>query len=129
MLPTFNLPPVGPKQGKVWGDTQLAWAWNNTEAHVIAVKAGGFCSRHSHQHKWNRFFVLRGELAVRIFHEGDEHDTTIIRAGQVSDVPPGVRHEFEALEDTLAVEFYWTTLEAGDIERFGTHGGMRERKS
>ncbi len=125
MLPTFNIPPIGPKMGKVWGTTQLVFAWNGVEAHSIRVKKGGYCSRHSHEHKWNRFVVMEGRLKVTIFYDDGKEDSTTIEAGGVSDVPPGVRHEFEALDDVLAMEQYWTMLDPGDIDRHGTEGGMR----
>lgn len=125
MLPTFNVPPMGPRMGKVWGVTQLGFSFNSTEAHAILVRQGGYCSRHSHSQKWNRFFVLSGRLVVRIFHTEDLCDETIIGEGQVTDVPPGAKHEFEALEDTIAVEFYWVTLDALDIDRHGTQGGVK----
>jgi len=123
-LPTFNVPPIGPKQGKLWGKTQLVFAFNSTEAHGITVNKGGYCSKHLHKTKWNRFLVLQGELLVRIFFDKGV-DETIIGPGGVTDVPPGVLHQFEALSDVLAVEFYWVPLEAGDIERpEGNVGGM-----
>lgn len=119
-------PAIGPKQGKFWGETQLAFGLNGIEAYPIHVVAGGFCSRHRHEHKWNRFYVLSGALRVLIFNSEtiDKPDVTIIRKGEVSDVPPGVRHEFLALEDTIAVEFYWTELDANDIVR-DTVGGIQ----
>lgn len=126
MLPTFSVPVIGPRQGKVWGTTQLAFAWNGVEAHSIFVKRGGYCSRHSHKNKWNRFVVLSGRLAIRLYHDGQTPDETIIGNGQVSDVSPEVMHEFEALEDTMAMELYWTVLDAGDIDRHGTVGGMKK---
>ena len=127
-VPTFNMPPIGPRMGKTWGTTQLVFAFNGVESHGIFVKAGGFCSQHTHESKWNRFYVLKGGLLVRVHHENGETDDTIIAAGQITDVPPGVRHSFEALEDTLAIEYYWTVLEADDIDRHGTRGGVKEKK-
>jgi len=115
MLPTFNIPPIGPWQGKCWGRTRLLFAHNSTELHLIEAKPGYRCSRHYHSQKWNRFAVVSGRLAVRIFE--DEMDETIIGPGQVTDVPPGVQHEFEALEYTVAIECYWVTLDPQDIER------------
>ena len=128
MLPTFNIPPIGPRQGKLWGVTQLVFAYNGVEAHSIDVKSGGFCSRHDHVAKWNRFIVTKGRLLVRIFQKNGEsiQDETIIGPGQITDVPPGVQHQFEALEDTNAIEFYWTVLDAGDIDRHGTEGGIND---
>lgn len=125
MLPTFNVPPIGPRQGKVWGTTQLGFAYNGTEAHGIVVTKGGYCSRHSHRTKWNRFQVLSGQLEVLLFRTETEYDKTIIGAGQITDVPPGIVHAFEALEDTIAVEYYWTVLDTEDIDRHGTEGGTR----
>lgn len=121
MLPTFNIPPVGPRQGKVWGDTQLVFAFNSTELHLIRAKAGYRCSRHYHQSKWNRFIVINGRLTIRIFRDG-ELDETILVPGTVTDVPPGVLHEFEADQDTIAVECYWVPLDPLDIERESTGG-------
>ena len=128
MLPTFNVPPIGAKQGKLWGVTQLAFAFNSVESHGIVVNKGGFCSRHIHTEKWNRFFVLKGKLAVRLYlyDKFDAVDETVIGPGQVTDVPPKTWHEFEALEDVFAVEFYWVTLNAQDIDRDDDQrGGMK----
>lgn len=115
---------VGVTEGKVWGSTQLALRHNNVEAHSIIVKCGGYCSKHHHDHKWNRFLVLQGKLVVRIFRD-DMVDETIVGVGQITDVRPGLVHQFEALEDTLAMEFYWVDLDPGDIDRHGTTGGLR----
>jgi mannose-6-phosphate isomerase-like protein (cupin superfamily) len=124
-LPTFEVPPIGPRQGKIWGVTQLLFHHNNVECHRIHAVRGGYCSQHSHEHKWNRFVVLSGRLAVRIFHNG-KADETILGPGHVTDVPPGVVHQFEALEDVEALEIYWVLLEASDIDRGGTEGGINQ---
>ena len=118
MLPTFNIPPIGPWQGKCWGRTRLLFTHNSTELHLIEAKPGYRCSRHYHSQKWNRFVVVSGSLNVRIFHD-DEIDETIVMPGQVTDVPPGVQHEFEALEYTVAIECYWVTLDPQDIDSWG----------
>jgi len=122
MLPTFNVPPVGPRQTKVWGTTQLLFAHNGMECHRIEYQAGHRCSKHRHKYKWNRFVVLRGRLTVVIYHMGDKRDETTIHEGQVTDVPPGVWHEFRADSDGAALELYWVVLEAGDIERVNEGG-------
>lgn len=124
-LPTFDVPPLGPVQGKVWGRTQLVMAWNSVEVHRLYVVAGGYCSVHLHKSKWNRFVVLSGKLLVLVWHdEESEPDETILTAGQITDVPPGTRHQFEAMEESLVMEIYWVQLDASDIQR-ETHGGKR----
>ncbi len=120
-------PPIGSQQGKIWGTTRLCFARNDTEAHCITIVKGGYCSRHSHARKWNRFYVVSGKLVVRMFQNGDDNaDCTVLESGGCTDVPPRVRHEFEALEPTVAIEFYWIKeLDTDDIERYGTHGGVK----
>lgn len=107
---------MGPKQGKVWGTTQCVFSKNDIESHLIEVVEGGFCSRHYHRSKWNRFLILSGCLIVRIFRN-DQVDESVLTAGNITDVPPGVLHEFEALEQTTAIEFYWVELDPNDIVR------------
>ena len=121
-LPTFNIPPIGPKQGKIWGNTQLVFAWNDTEAHFLRGEKGHKCSRHYHTHKWNRFFVCVGRLKITTFTESGTADETIIGPNQPTDVPPGVEHFFEVMEDSLAMEFYWVGLDANDITRIDEGG-------
>ncbi len=131
-LPSFDLPHIGPRQGKVWGVTQLLFAHHGVECHFIDVKEGGFSSRHRHHSKWNRFVVIQGCLEVRIYTSiecmgaGDtkyEYDEIRLSDGDITDVPPGMWHEFHALEDTKAIEMYWVVLDAGDIDRGGNKGG------
>ena len=128
----MSAPTIGSRQGKIWGSTQPVFSYNGTEAHVIRVLSGGFCSCHKHTFKWNRFVIISGRMVVRIFEDNmriGTHqkllDTTTIGPGEVTDVPHGVRHEFEALEDCIALEFYWTELDPDDIDRCGSQGGIR----
>lgn len=128
MLPTFSIPPIGPQQAKVWGSTQLLFAHHGVECHQIRFQAGYRSSKHRHMQKWNRFVVLSGNLSVVIFRSGDIREHTTISKGQVTDVPPGVWHQFEVLEDGEALEFYWVVLEANDIERLNSGGKIECEK-
>lgn len=111
-------------QGKVWGETECLFFKNNVEIHRIEVKKGGFCSNHKHEHKYNAFFVESGKLKISIDkHDYDLVDETVITAKQMSVVPPGEFHKFEALEDTVAYEIYWVELLSKDIVR-KDHGGV-----
>ena len=59
-------------------------------------------------------------------YKQDSTDETILTDGMFSDVPPGVDHRFDALEDTKALEVYWVDgLDPSDIVRKDT-GGLRE---
>jgi mannose-6-phosphate isomerase-like protein (cupin superfamily) len=121
LLPTFNVPPIGPVQGKVWGKTQLVFANGTSEMHVLAIQSGGFSSKHKHLGKWNRFLVLSGELEVHVFRD-QMTDVTTLKDGQITDVPPGVWHKFYAKSNVVCIEIYWSSLEAADIERKDTGG-------
>ena len=115
---------TGATQGKFWGTTQCFFENCTSEVHYIEAVKGGFCSRHCHRNKWNRFIVLEGELKVIIYKQ-DSQDETILTGGMFSDVPPGVDHKFEAMEDTKALEVYWIDgLDPNDIVRKDT-GGLR----
>jgi len=106
------------KQGKVWGSTSPLKQTANAELHLIRVKKGGYCSTHLHKHRWNWFFVITGRLEILVERtDSGTVDTTELTAGQATEVPPGYKHEFEALEDTVALEMYWVEMSGSDIER------------
>jgi len=117
------MPDFGPSSGKVWGTTQLGFRLNGCESHFLSIAKGGYCSKHIHKSKWNRFHVLTGKLNVDIYQDDNHIDSTILTPGQFTDVPPGCRHCFHALEDSIVMEYYWTLLDPEDIERYGTTGG------
>ncbi len=110
-------------QGKVWGKTFALFNKNNVEVHYITTLKGGYCSKHLHATKYNKFIVFDGELKITVW-KGDQEDITILTAGEECTVAPGDLHMFECLEDCQALEVYWTELNANDIERFSA-GGMR----
>ena len=118
-------------QGKVWGTTTPLFCKNNVELHYVEIKKGGYCSKHLHKSKYNRFFVMKGLLQVTIWKNyGSEtlEDISIIKEGQECTVSPGDFHKFVALEDTIALEIYWVELSESDIKR-EDHGGMLDEKT
>jgi len=122
----MDRPELGSIQGKVWGTTKLLFRMNGVSCWELHAVKGGYCSLHRHRHRWNRFVVLSGELVVQQHVEdgdgGTNVDESVVQAGGVTDVPPGVMHMFEAKDDSAVLEFYWTELDDGDIERFTTGG-------
>lgn len=114
-------------QGKVWGTTSTVFKKNNVEAHYIKINKGGFCSRHLHRFKNNRFVVLSGLLSVSVWKDygsAELVDETILGSNHELTVRPGEYHKFEALEDTIALEFYYVELDSDDIER-AEQGGKK----
>ena len=107
------------KAGKVWGKTELLLANHSVEFHRIETIKGGVCSKHLHSYKWNGFYVESGRMLIRVWKgDYDLVDETILETGDFTQVKPGEYHQFEALEDTVAFELYWTeVLNHNDIVR------------
>ena len=111
------------KQGKIWGNTQPIFLKNNVEIHRVEIDAGGYCSKHKHEYKYNAFFVEKGKLKVTVWkNDYDLIDETILSDQELSIVNPQEYHMFEAIEDTIAYEIYWTEISSSDIVR-ESHGG------
>tara|TARA_B100000686_G_C16414946_1_gene774132 strand:- start:193 stop:540 length:348 start_codon:yes stop_codon:yes gene_type:complete len=105
-------------QGKVWGLTKEIFSNPNFEIHRIEAHKGGFCSKHKHIHKFNAFYIEKGEMKITIYEtDYDLIDSTTIKTGELSIVAPGKYHQFEALEDTVCYEIYWAELSSSDISR------------
>lgn len=112
-------------QGKVWGHTKCLFSKNNVEIHEVHIVKGGFCSKHKHSTKYNRFIVKRGQLKITIWKSYANEtleDVTVLNPNMECTVAPQDYHMFEALEDTEALEIYYTELDSDDIVR-ETHGG------
>lgn len=106
------------KQGKIWGETELIFKNDNFEAHRIFVKKGGYCSKHYHQYKHNIFYVELGNLLVKVQKNNyNLIDGTNLFSGDKMDVNPNEMHWFEALDDTIAFEIYYSEPISGDIVR------------
>jgi len=100
---------------------------NNVEISAISIRKGGFCSKHMHKTKYNKFIVNKGRLKITIWKEYANdllEDITMLREGMEHTVAPGDYHMFEALEDTEALEIYWVELDENDIVRIN-HGGLK----
>jgi len=111
---------MGIKAGKIWGGTELVHANGVLEFHRIEYKAGYKCSEHAHEFKWNGFFVESGSMIIRVWQDGAQDglvDETILKAGDFTQVKPGLIHQFEGIEDGVAFELYWAEFNHNDIVR------------
>jgi mannose-6-phosphate isomerase-like protein (cupin superfamily) len=106
------------KAGKIWGQTELIHANGVLEFHKIDYKAGGVCSKHKHQFKWNGFYVVSGRMKIRVWQKDyDLVDETVLGPGDFTRVKPGLMHSFEGMEDGVAFELYWAEFNHDDIQR------------
>jgi mannose-6-phosphate isomerase-like protein (cupin superfamily) len=95
---------------KCWGFDIAILEKPHFQLHEIQFKKGGVCSEHLHEHRYNLFYVIRGQLRIRVWDSYDEDkppsviDLTPL---QMTIVPPGVFHQFEGMTDGAAIEAYW----------------------
>jgi mannose-6-phosphate isomerase-like protein (cupin superfamily) len=121
---SYHSTSAGVVQGKVWGVTKCLFSNGGSEFHEIKAVKGGYCSKHKHVNKHNRFYVQSGRLEITTWTSTGE-DKVIIGPGEFTDVPPGVFHRFEALEDSICLEIYWIDcINGSDIVREDV-GGTR----
>jgi quercetin dioxygenase-like cupin family protein len=109
-------------QGKVWGQTAELFNKNNVEIHRISINAGGYCSEHKHEGKFNAFFVESGTVDISVWADEDRPDSTRLSAGDYMVVPPGKFHKFEASTYAVVYEIYWVELTEDIVRR--TEGGI-----
>ena len=89
---------------KPWGHELL---WASTDRYVgkiLHIRAGHLLSLQYHEKKHESIFVLRGRM---IFRYRDAQGALVDRpmgAGEAQQVPTGLVHQFEALEDTDVLE-------------------------
>jgi mannose-6-phosphate isomerase-like protein (cupin superfamily) len=74
---------------------------------ILEIRQGCKCSLHFHKLKTESFFLRSGRLRVRIKDSVDSEviDEFEMIPGQCMDVPPGLVHQMEALEDAEIFEF------------------------
>ena len=108
---------------KAWGSDRCIKSNGCLALHRIEIDAGGFCSRHRHEHKWNGFFLESGKMTLMVWRESQP---TVIElsAGDYAEVEPGCLHQFTCAGKVVAYEMYWTQLDAFDIVRESTGGRL-----
>ena len=111
------------RQGKSWGYTTDFFRNAMVSAYHLEVRKGGYCSAHKHDHKYNSFYVVSGELEITIWREGEKPDVTIIGPGQSTAVSPGFWHKFKGITSVHCIEIYQVLLIDPDIKR-RTEGGL-----
>ncbi len=92
---------------KGWG--REVWIANNELycGKILEIAKGKKCSLHFHKLKTESFYLRRGRLVVRVKEspEADVLEEFELVAGECMDVPRGLVHQMEALEDAELFEF------------------------
>jgi mannose-6-phosphate isomerase-like protein (cupin superfamily) len=112
---------------KSWGEKHNLFHSLYVVIDRLYIKQGGFSSLHSHKFKFNRFFVESGRLLIRMqSRNGHDFNRFIIGPNEkykVFDICPGKVHQFQALEETIAIEIVYVRALEKDIYRI-TEGGI-----
>jgi mannose-6-phosphate isomerase-like protein (cupin superfamily) len=74
---------------------------------ILEIRKGKRCSLHFHKLKTESFYLRSGRLKVRIKEspESDPIEEFELSPGECMDIPPGLVHQMEALEDAELYEF------------------------
>ena len=92
---------------KGWG--REVWIANNERycGKILEIKRGKRCSLHFHKLKHETFYLHTGRLMVRVKTAADatEVEEFVLNPGDCMDVPVGLVHQMEALEDSELFEF------------------------
>src|SRR5215475_10166632 len=92
---------------KGWG--REVWIANNERycGKILEINKGKRLSLHFHKLKTESFFLRRGRLKMRIKESADSPNIEEFEMveGDCMDIPPGLVHQMEALEDVELYEF------------------------
>ena len=74
---------------------------------ILEIRKGKRCSLHFHKLKTESFYLRSGLLRVRVMEttDCDQVEEFDLSPGACMDVPPGLVHQLEALEDCELFEF------------------------
>jgi len=74
---------------------------------ILEIKQGKRCSLHYHKIKNESFYLRSGRLLVRVKENADSAvvEEFEMKPGDCRDVPRGLVHQMEALEDSELYEF------------------------
>lgn len=117
-----------PQQSKVdvvnkpWGVTRCIHRDATHEVWHASIVGGGFSSRHKHERKPNKFYVLCGRMWVHTFKEevfGVPQSSVLLGPGDEITIPDGMWHQFEVEQNCSVelIEIYWAYLKGEDIIR------------
>jgi mannose-6-phosphate isomerase-like protein (cupin superfamily) len=92
---------------KPWG--REIWIANNELycGKILEIRKGKRCSLHFHKLKAESFYLRRGLLKVRVQQSPESKiaEEFELHSGECMDIPRGLVHQMEALEDSELFEF------------------------
>jgi mannose-6-phosphate isomerase-like protein (cupin superfamily) len=121
------------EEQKAWGTARHVFATPYCAVSVLKTEDGGFCSRHIHKERVNRFLVVSGSIDVVTYTPSGKFEISRDRLnpGDMRDVNAWVVHSFEVVEPGIVVEVYWPSAEVrlDDIQRITLGGKTKTIKA
>ena len=111
----MHVPSDATRVNKPWGYELI---WVATERYVgklIHIEAGQRLSLQYHEVKDESIFVTAGRMVLHLEDEDGSLEPIELGPGQFHRVPVGLKHRFEAIEDTTMIEV--STPELDDVVR------------
>ena len=106
---------------KTWGEKWNLFQNDLCEVSYLRLKPQKRCSWHVHATKYNLFFVIKGELYVKL----DNH-VARIRKNQIFTTRPGEFHEFQTHKKSAKIlEIMFVQYDAEDIDREKVGGPLK----
>ncbi len=107
---------------KSWGEKWNIFQNDLNEISILYLVPNQRCSWHSHQTKFNQFFVIEGELFIKT-----DWDIAKIEKGQIFTTRPGEKHEFQTHDKPATIiEVMYVQYDANDINREELGGPLNE---
>ena len=98
---------------KTWGEKWNIFENDTCEVSVLELRPQQRCSWHTHQAKYNLFFVIEGVLFIKT-----DWGISEVKSGEIFTTRPGEWHEFQTHDESaLIIEVMYVQYEAEDIQR------------
>jgi mannose-6-phosphate isomerase-like protein (cupin superfamily) len=96
-----------------WGEKWNIFQNDLNEVSILYLVPNQRCSYHSHNCKYNLFFVLEGQLFIKT-----DLGISTLEKGQIFTTKPGEMHEFQtAVKQTIIIEIMYVKYDPEDINR------------
>lgn len=110
---------------KTWGEKWNIFQNDLCEVSVLYLNSQRRCSWHRHQTKSNTFFVVEGELYIKL-----EDGLSQLTKGQVFTTRPGEYHEFQTHDkEAQVIEIMYVQYDSEDIEREEVGGPITQKSA
>lgn len=115
-------------EAKIWGRVWHIFASSHASCSYLEVEHGSWCSRHIHRERVNVFVSVSALLKILEWADEKEQTpkTTMLRPGEVYEVPAGVLHQFQVVGTGSLIEIYYPVpggeVRQDDIERLDIGG-------